>query len=339
MKKLKVLLGIITVFLFFVTSIHADGITIQSKGATTAQAAAIAANTLKDTNVPVATDPIWTSAGELVIGTGVGTAQKLSAGATTEILVGGGAADPVWTTANGTGAPVRTTSPTLVTPLLGTPTSGTLTNCTGLPTGGVTLSATAKILGRATAGAGVAEEIAVIGSGSVVLATSPSIATPTVTGAVTLTGGQIAFPATAVPSANANTLDDYQEGTFETTITCSTSGTMTLHADYDTLAFVKIGRLVTVTGVLLVDSVSSPLGYAVINSLPFAATAAAPYRAAGSLFCSDMEATATTSMQCRIVEGTTTIDIFHFTAGAQGGAAADFKAGANVYLSITYITD
>ena len=34
----------------------------------------------------------------------------------------------------GTGAAVFATSPTLVTPILGTPTSGTLTNCTGLPT-------------------------------------------------------------------------------------------------------------------------------------------------------------------------------------------------------------
>lgn len=38
----------------------------------------------------------------------------------------------------GTGALVFATSPTLVTPALGTPSSGTLTNCTGLPTSGVT---------------------------------------------------------------------------------------------------------------------------------------------------------------------------------------------------------
>ena len=42
-------------------------------------------------------------------------------------------------TDTGTGNNVLATSPTLVTPLLGTPTSGTLTNCTGLPlTTGVT---------------------------------------------------------------------------------------------------------------------------------------------------------------------------------------------------------
>ena len=39
----------------------------------------------------------------------------------------------------GSGGLVRATSPTLVTPLLGTPTSGVLTNCTGLPEAGQTL--------------------------------------------------------------------------------------------------------------------------------------------------------------------------------------------------------
>jgi hypothetical protein len=37
--------------------------------------------------------------------------------------------------ASGTGSFAGTTSPTFVTPILGTPTSGTLTNCTGLPVG------------------------------------------------------------------------------------------------------------------------------------------------------------------------------------------------------------
>lgn len=89
--------------------------------------------------------------------TATGANQTLANGATTEILVGGGAAAlPVWTTATGTGSPVRATSPTLVTPILGTPTSGTLTNATGLPIAGLVASTTTALgvgsveLGHAT---------------------------------------------------------------------------------------------------------------------------------------------------------------------------------------------
>lgn len=114
--------------------------------------------------------------------TATGAQQTLANGATTEVLVGGGAsALPVWTTATGTGAPVRATSPTLVTPVLGTPSSGTLTSCTGLPistgvsglgTGVATFLATPSSANLKTA---VTDET---GSGALVFATSPTLVTP-----------------------------------------------------------------------------------------------------------------------------------------------------------------
>jgi hypothetical protein len=82
----------------------------------------------------------------------------------------------------GSGALVFATSPTLVTPLLGTPTSGTLTNCTGLPigtgvsglgTGIATFLATPSSANLASA---VTDET---GSGALVFATSPTLVTPT----------------------------------------------------------------------------------------------------------------------------------------------------------------
>lgn len=84
------------------------------------------------------------------------------------------------TTSTGSGAAVLATSPTLVTPVLGTPSSATLTNATGLP-----ISTGVSGLGTGVS-AGLAN--AVTGSGSLVLGTSPTIASPTVTGAFTATG-------------------------------------------------------------------------------------------------------------------------------------------------------
>jgi hypothetical protein len=63
--------------------------------------------------------------GGLVIGNATGAVEVVAAGATTEVLVGGGATTaPVWTTAQGSGAPVRATSPTLTTPNIGAATAG-----------------------------------------------------------------------------------------------------------------------------------------------------------------------------------------------------------------------
>jgi hypothetical protein len=84
----------------------------------------------------------------------------------------------------GSGSLVFATSPTLVTPVLGTPSSGTLTNCTGLPVstgvsglgaGIVTFLATPS---SANLLAAVTDET---GTGALVFGTSPTITTPTLT--------------------------------------------------------------------------------------------------------------------------------------------------------------
>jgi hypothetical protein len=67
-----------------------------------------------------------------------------------------------------------------------------------------------------------------------------------------------------------NLLDDYEEGTFEVTASPETSGTITLTSSDNTLAYTKVGRMVTITGLFVVSAVSSPVGdYVRILGLPF----------------------------------------------------------------------
>jgi len=75
--------------------------------------------------------------GTLLVASGANVVTGLTAGATTEILVGGGAAVPVWTTGTGTGAPVRGSSPTITGATLITPAIGAATGTSLMATGRV----------------------------------------------------------------------------------------------------------------------------------------------------------------------------------------------------------
>jgi hypothetical protein len=66
----------------------------------------------------------------------------------------------------------------------------------------------------------------------------------------------------------ANLLDDYEEGNHITTASVS-SGSYVLGTGYDTLAYTKIGRLVTITGQIGNASVSAATGPSVSFTLPF----------------------------------------------------------------------
>jgi hypothetical protein len=81
----------------------------------------------------------------------------------------------------GTGLLVFNTSPTLVTPILGVPTSGTLTNCTGLPiaTGVSGLGASVATFLATPSSANLAAALTdETGTGANVFATSPTLVTP-----------------------------------------------------------------------------------------------------------------------------------------------------------------
>jgi hypothetical protein len=103
----------------------------------------------------------------------------------------------------GTGLLVFNTSPTLVTPILGTPTSGTLTNCTGLPiaTGVSGLAANVATFLATPSSANLAAVLTdETGTGANVFANTPTLVTPNIGAA---TGTSLTATGTIVSSGTA----------------------------------------------------------------------------------------------------------------------------------------
>jgi hypothetical protein len=87
-----------------------------------------------------------------------------------------------------------------------------------------------------------------------------------------LANGQIKFPAVQVASSNANTLDDYEEGTYTPTVTSGT-GSITSYNVYG--RYTKIGRVVHVQ--TEIDITNAGTGGSTLNfTVPFT-SAASPF--------------------------------------------------------------
>jgi hypothetical protein len=124
-----------------------------------------------------------------------GTAAGLTAGTASAVAVGGvtglgtSVATALGLTLNGSGAISATTSPTFVTPVLGTPTSATLTNATGLPisTGVSGLGASIATWLATPSSANLASALTdETGTGAAVFGTAPTISSPVINTAAKL---------------------------------------------------------------------------------------------------------------------------------------------------------
>jgi hypothetical protein len=138
----------------------------------------------------------------------------------------------------------------------------------------------------------------------------------------------IAFPVTQYSSADANTLDDYEEGTWTPGFTRDTVPTF-VYGDRVGV-YTKIGDAVAINGSLFVASVSaSGSGLCYITGLPFAAKNLSSFSASGSVTYFDMIAGGGDG--CYVGSSGTTLVI----TNAGGFAGGTFTAG-RIYFSIVY---
>lgn len=91
-------------------------------------------------------------------------------------------------------------------------------------------------------------------------------------GVVSLLKGQIKFPATQNPSADANTLDDYEEGTWTPTLTFGNLAVGMTYANRSG-TYCKVGRQVSLVGTFALSAKGSSTGTARLGGLPFTSMA------------------------------------------------------------------
>lgn len=224
----------------------------------------------------------------VVLAGGGGTGTVTHTGAlTANALVIGNGADDLKVTTTGTGVITALgvsvgSAGALVTfnGALGTPSSGTATNLTGTAAGLTAGTASAVAVGGITGlGSGVATWLATpsssnlasavtgeTGSGALVFGTTPSFASTLGVGAATAStsGAGVSFPATQSASTDANTLDDYEEGTWTPTDGSGAGLSLTI----TDATYTKIGRLCFVRANITYPA-TADVSQAVIASFPF----------------------------------------------------------------------
>jgi len=194
---------------------------------------------------------------------------------------------------------------TLVAPALGTPASGVVTNLTG----------TASININGTVGA-----------------TTPTTVVATTVQASTTMG-------VGGATSDANTLDDYEEGSWTPTLT---AGTAPSAVNYNTRVgrYTKIGRNVTVWMAIQVNSVTGGSGNVYFTGLPFTSNSA-DVHSLGALYLGQISWGASrTSITVDIGPSSVNIDLYALgsTLAPTGIPLSEFQ-DTNDYIScsITYL--
>jgi hypothetical protein len=140
-------------------------------------------------------------------------------------------------------------------------------------------------------------------------------------GNTSATGVGIAFPATQSASTDANTLDDYEEGTFTPTLTFGGGSTgITYNAQVG--RYTKVGRLVTVSFTIQLTNKGSSTGDAKV-SLPFSSDEYAQPNLPGYTSCI----------------GYTNLGTVGFIVGNNGAAGLPFLTSTGAYLTNSSFTN
>ena len=141
-------------------------------------------------------------------------------------------------------------------------------------------------------------------------------------GAIQLSAG-VGFPATQVASSDANTLDDYKEGSWTPTLNAGTFSSASCR-------YTKVGNIVTI----FFDVTVGTGGGSQITNLPY--TAAATSTVANGIYTNNQAYVAGTTAPVVVIGGSSTTLFFRTVGTGVAFSAMTFTAGANLTGSISY---
>ncbi len=187
--------------------------------------------------------------------------------------------------------------------------------------------------------------VAASGTGGLVRATTPSFTTTLGVGAATAaaSGAGITFPATQSASSDANTLDDYEEGTWTPTIAGSgTAGVNTYVVQSG--AYTKVGNTVTIFFYVQLTAKDGAMSgsYAKVAGFPFSPKSSIGYRRFGSMLLEWGGFSANQVTGGIQFQGGTSAYIILCPAAASAPAlasVANITAGTYLAANFTYLTD
>jgi hypothetical protein len=128
----------------------------------------------------------------------------------------------------------------------------------------------------------------------------------------------ITFPATQSASSNANTLDDYEEGTWTPTITAY-AGSVTAYTSQG--SYVKIGRIVFATVYAVVSNAGTASGSYIVSNLPFSLATSAEVYGYGVNLLTNVGL---------VAYGSGSTSLYCFTA------AGAFPGGSGTYVTLNF---
>jgi hypothetical protein len=155
---------------------------------------------------------------------------------------------------------------------------------------------------------------------------------------LSLADGQLAFPATQNASADANTLDDYEEGTWTPVFTFATPGNLSVVYSTQSGDYTKVGREVRVSGQTIMSTFThtTASGGAQLTGLPFTA-ANTGHSTVGSSAWTGVTKAGYTQVGSFIIFNQAIITWFAFASASAVSpvSAADMPTGGTPNLSTT----